>query len=151
MSFLRNDEGEIVEIVGVTRDISERKRAEQQEAELNAEIERAAVEWQRTVDALPSLIVILDHEGRVIRINKATIDSLGIGYADKIGNPVCEVGEGQPWRGMAERYRALEGDNTSSTGEITDETTGKRWNITATLSRGRNIGDLVIVTANEID
>ncbi len=53
----------------VLRDITERKRAEQ-------EIIRAKEAWERTFDAVPDLITILDKDYHILRINKAMAERL---------------------------------------------------------------------------
>jgi PAS domain S-box-containing protein len=78
ISPIRNDEGAITHFVGVKEDITERKRAEDQ-------IIRAKQEWERTFDAVPDLIMILDNEYRVVRANRATADRLGCTPKDLVG------------------------------------------------------------------
>ncbi len=53
----------------VLRDITERKRAEQ-------DIIRAKEEWERTFDAVPDLITILDKDYHILRINRAMAERL---------------------------------------------------------------------------
>jgi PAS domain S-box-containing protein len=54
----------------VIRDITERKRAEEELKELLRKIERAKQEWESTADSLPELICLVDHLGRIIRANR---------------------------------------------------------------------------------
>ena len=51
-------------ILGIITDITERKR--QQVA-----IAAAKDEWERTFDAVPDLIAILDRQHRIVRVNAA--------------------------------------------------------------------------------
>lgn len=54
-------------------------------------ITRAKTEWERTVDALPDFVALLDAEGRVVRANRV-VEQWGLGrVADVIGRPVHAV------------------------------------------------------------
>ncbi len=44
-------------------------------------------EWERTVDALPDLIFIVDRDHRITRINKAMRDRLDMAYDEVLGRP----------------------------------------------------------------
>ncbi len=58
-------------IISTLIDITERKGVE------NA-ISKAKEEWERTFDALPDLIAIIDYNHRVLRVNKAMAEHLGV-------------------------------------------------------------------------
>jgi len=62
--FILDDDGSPIGIMGVTRDISERKKAEQ-------EIARERASLQQVIDLNPYAIAITDAEGNVTRTNKA--------------------------------------------------------------------------------
>jgi PAS domain S-box-containing protein len=64
--------------LGIIRDITNRKRAEE-------ELVRASREWERTFNAVPELIAILDNEYRMIRVNKAMADKLGMTAEEVVG------------------------------------------------------------------
>jgi PAS domain S-box-containing protein len=57
---------------------TERKRAEE-------EIRRAKEEWERTFDAIPDLIAILDDEQRIVRSNNAMASGLGLSLEELVG------------------------------------------------------------------
>jgi two-component system, chemotaxis family, CheB/CheR fusion protein len=59
-------------------DITERKKAEQM-------ILHAKEEWERTFDAVPDLIAILDDRHRILRVNKAMAKRLGVAPAKCVG------------------------------------------------------------------
>ncbi len=60
------------------RDISERKKAEEA-------IIRAKEEWERTFDSVPDMIAILDNQHRVIRVNQAMAQRLGLKPEECVG------------------------------------------------------------------
>ena len=63
------------------RDVTEYKGAEQ-------ELLRAKQEWERTFDAMPDLIAILDDRHRILRANKAMAQRLGLTPEECVGK-VC--------------------------------------------------------------
>lgn len=73
---VRDDDGAVVEIIAVTRDISERKEAEQQRRE-------AEQRWQRLVEGCP--IPLLVHQGgQVAYANEALLAAAGVPSVDLI-------------------------------------------------------------------
>lgn len=75
--------GRVVGILGIARDTTERKRAEeaaQQNLELIGRIKR---EWESTADSLPQLICLLDHQGNILRTNR-TVERWNIGRVTNV-------------------------------------------------------------------
>jgi PAS domain S-box-containing protein len=116
---LRNEKGEIVAALSVTRDITDRKQAENERSQLlaservarnqaeyanklNAELlqraqeareeaEAARREWQTTFDTLADRVVIVDLEDRLIRANSGFYKQLGLEPEDCAGRTVREL------------------------------------------------------------
>ncbi|HSD58823.1 MAG TPA: PAS domain S-box protein, partial [Methanotrichaceae archaeon] len=65
-------------LISVVRDITERKRAEET-------IRQANEEWERTFNTVPDLMAILDRQNRIIRVNQAMADRLGIASDQCVG------------------------------------------------------------------
>ena len=84
LSPIKNAQGTIVGASSTAHDITEKKR-------MQDEILRAKNEWERTFDAVPDLIAVLDREQRIVRVNKAMADRLGIQPQDAIGQHCYEV------------------------------------------------------------
>jgi PAS domain S-box-containing protein len=84
LSPIKNAQGTIVGASSTAYDITERKR-------MQDEILCAKNEWERTFNAVPDLIAILDREQRIVRVNKAMADRLGIQPQDAIGQHCYEV------------------------------------------------------------
>ncbi|HEU0219556.1 MAG TPA: PAS domain S-box protein [Gallionella sp.] len=74
--------------VGVIRDLTERKQAEELVSAQHAEIERARQDWKAVFDSISQPIFLHDGEFRVIRANRA--------YAEQAGKPFQEI-IGQPY------------------------------------------------------
>ncbi len=61
---LRNDEDEIIALLGITRDVTEQKKAEE-----NLKKERDFV--STVLDTVGSIVLVLDRDGRIVRFNRA--------------------------------------------------------------------------------
>ncbi|MHC4539789.1 MAG: MASE3 domain-containing protein [Planctomycetota bacterium] len=79
-------EGQRAILVTAT-DITWRKQAEEK-------LRRAHDQWERTFEAVPDLICILDQTHRIIRVNKAVADRLGRAPEDLVGRHCYEVMHG---------------------------------------------------------
>ena len=91
MSFLRDQKGHPTGIIGVTRDISERKHAE--------EALRESEEKYRTVlEANPDPVVVYDIEGNVIYFNPAFTRVFGWTLAERLGNKMDVFVPAEAWR-----------------------------------------------------
>jgi len=91
MSFLRDQKGHPTGIIGVTRDISERKHAE--------EALRESEEKYRTVlEANPDPVVVYDIEGKVTYFNPAFTRVFGWTLAERLGNKMDIFVPAEAWR-----------------------------------------------------
>jgi PAS domain S-box-containing protein len=63
--------GQHVANIAMHTDITDRKKGE-------AVLLKAREEWERTFDALPDFIAIIDYKHRILRVNKAMADKLGV-------------------------------------------------------------------------
>lgn len=68
-------------------EIAERKKAE-------ADLRRAKEEWERTFDAVPDLIAIMDEQHRIIRANRAMVERLGSSQDKCIGSHCFQLVHG---------------------------------------------------------
>jgi len=91
MSFLRDQNGHPVGIIGVTRDISERKKAE--------EALRESEEKYRTVlEANPDPVVVYNIEGEVIYLNPAFTHVFGWTLAERLGKKMDIFVPEETWK-----------------------------------------------------
>jgi PAS domain S-box-containing protein len=95
-------EGHLLGLQGIARDVTELKRArdelEASQRELEERVRRrtrqleaAKQEWERTFDAVPDLIAIIDPDYRLVRINRAFARRLGKEPQELIGRYCYEV------------------------------------------------------------
>jgi len=78
---------EVQSVLGIATDMTERKRAEEV-------IIRAKKEWELTFDTVPDLMAILDLNHRIVRVNKAMADRLGVSPQQCIGQRCYEAVHG---------------------------------------------------------
>ena len=81
LSFLWDKDGKLREVLGVSRDITERKKAEEALRESEEEL-------QAIFDSSMNGIALLDLEGRVIRVNKRVLEVGGYDTEDISGKPL---------------------------------------------------------------
>jgi PAS domain S-box-containing protein len=84
ISPIKNRQNEIIGASSIGHDITERKRFEN-------EILDAKNEWERTFDAVPDLIAIINHQYRILRVNKSMADRLGMPAEKIVGRACYEV------------------------------------------------------------
>ena len=80
---------------GVLVDISERKRAEQQ-------LQRQTVLFQNLFKSSPEAIAVLDHEDRVLEINRSFETLFGYSQAEAQGREINDLLAPEPYRGEAQ-------------------------------------------------
>jgi PAS domain S-box-containing protein len=83
----RNPTGRVIRSYGVFSDITERKR-------LSERLQSAAEEWQTTFDSINDLVMILDREYRIVRVNAATVRFLGLPMERIVGSACFTVMHG---------------------------------------------------------
>ncbi|WP_420455349.1 PAS domain S-box protein [Rubrivirga sp.] len=81
---LRDDAGAVVGLVGVTRDVTEAKRAE-------AALQESEARTRSILDGAPDAIVTLDENDVVVDANPAVEPILGVAPADLVGQGLAEM------------------------------------------------------------
>jgi PAS domain S-box-containing protein len=84
---IRDASGRIIRSVGMVHDITERKQAEEA-------LVRAKEDWERTFASVPDLIAIIDNQHRVLRVNAAMAQRIGVKAEECIGLRCYEVVHG---------------------------------------------------------
>jgi PAS domain S-box-containing protein len=75
-------------------EVLERREADKRKLEDQLRLAReqeAKEEWERTFDTIPDLLAILDREQRIVRVNGAMADHLGMGKEDVIGKSLYDL------------------------------------------------------------
>jgi PAS domain S-box-containing protein len=85
-SLLRNPKGEVIGVMGISRDISEMKLFEKK-------LENASQEWRATFDALKDHLILIDENSVIKRCNISFSNSLGMSFHEIIGKRLFEIFE----------------------------------------------------------
>ncbi len=85
---------------------------------------RAEQEWERTFDAVPDTIMILDGKQRILRMNKAASDRFGVSPDTSIGRYCFEAVHGKDHRPTPCPFKRLRGDSEPYSQAIVDERLG---------------------------
>ncbi|MEP6706879.1 MAG: PAS domain S-box protein, partial [Pyrinomonadaceae bacterium] len=84
-SPINDDQGILIGIVGVSIDITERKRQEASLIELTSQIERQARVFNTTLSSITDFAYIFDREGRFLYANQALLDLWGLTLDEAMG------------------------------------------------------------------
>ena len=103
--------GEKSYFTSIIRDITERRQMENK-------LYKASKEWERTFDAVPDLIAIIDKDYHVSRVNKTMADSLGVEVDDCVGLICYEAVHGSNEPHILCPHRKLLDDGLEHTVEI---------------------------------
>lgn len=83
-------------------------------------VKRAAQAWRQTFDAVDFVLLTVDRQGGVQRVNRAALNLLGGGFEDWIGRPLSEFPDRQPWRAMRALLDDVFVDGRPLSGQIED-------------------------------
>jgi PAS domain S-box-containing protein len=127
---VRDKDGRIRYLIANLRDITDRMRVERSRARLERALNKAAVEWRQTFDAIEWPIFILDERGRIRRLNRAAQEVSGRSFEDNLGTLIESVAPGEPWRRASSVISSLVGETSI---EVLQDApgTGHTWQVGA--------------------
>ncbi len=116
-SVYRDESGDVVGVFAAARDITELKKAEN-------DIIRAKEEWEKTFDAVPDLIAILDTNFRIVRANKAMANRLEVIPEEAVGLTCYNVVHGLTAPPSFCPFSKLLDDGSEHTAEVHEDRIG---------------------------
>lgn len=134
--------GEVVGVSGTLRDITARKRTQEEKNRLQEEVRAAAEDWQETFDSIDLPIFLVCWEGRIRRQNRAAEALVGRG----VGRQIDRVGSGGLWGAVMELIREVRRHQASRFRQVEDGAAGRTWQLSATPTRDEvRVGERRIV------
>ncbi len=124
LSPIKDAHGDIIGVSTTANDITEKKK-------MQDEILRTKDEWERTFDAVPDLISIINRENQIVRVNKAMADRLGMQPSDAIGRPCYEIVHHSGLPSGSCPHQLLMSDGREHMQEIHEETLNGDFLVTA--------------------
>jgi PAS domain S-box-containing protein len=141
----RDPQGGVLRSLAVITDVSEQKRAAVEQQRLQEAVRRAAEEWAATFDALQSGVLVLDDQGRVVRLNRSARDLFGRSYQECLGRELSELGAGEPWS-TAGGLLATARSQGGGSGQAEDRVGGRWWDVA--VSRAGETDRTILVVRN---
>jgi PAS domain S-box-containing protein len=122
--------------LALARDVTAERQANAEREKLRAALERAGTEWQRSVDAVDTAVLVLDREGRIARLNRAARELLGRDYQEVLRRRIDDVGREEPWRSAAEVVRMSRRTGSRESAQAQDANGARTWDLSAYRSAG---------------
>ncbi len=88
-----NDKEQLVGLIHIARDISERKEIENEHNLLLASVTKAKIEWEETFDTVSEFIVLIDKDFNIKRCNKSFAGHIGLTPGELINKKCHEFFE----------------------------------------------------------
>jgi len=140
-------DGETVGRAWSFRDVTARRAVEREQAQLQDAIAQSAFQWRATFDAVDAPILILDREGRVRRLNRATRDLADKSYSELKGMPASRIGDGPLWRELHDAAMRAARDGGPVSVHVNDSAAGRTWDVSANplADSGSTDGDVIVL------
>jgi PAS domain S-box-containing protein len=123
LSPILSSDGDFIGISDIAHDITERRRFQN-------EILKEKNRWERTFDAVPDMIAIVDNHFRIVQVNRAMADSRGISPKDAVGMTCYEVVHHSSTPPTLCPHQILLQDFQSHSTDIHDDTSNKDFILT---------------------
>jgi PAS domain S-box-containing protein len=116
----------------VARDVTAERLAEEERTRLLGVVERAAAEWQRTFDAVQTALLVLDGQGRALRVNGAALSLLEVdAFSTVLGRRLTEVQDREPWSTAVRLLDRMRFQQRAAE-EVARGSDGRTWEVVAT-------------------
>lgn len=129
--------GKLIGVLGVARDITDRREAQQelldliqQRETIYQKVSRGKRDWERTFDAVPDLISIIDINHNIIRVNRAMADRCGSSPEELVGQKCCDVVHGTTGSSLCCPASVMMQDGQAHNKEVYEKKLGGFFDIT---------------------
>jgi len=118
-------------VYAVARDVTAEREAEERQAQLQAQLQRAATEWTETFDAIEFPMLLLGPRGEIARCNVPAAHLADRHVEDLPGRRLESLGDGEPWHTAAVMAEDVRGGHATAVIQVRDEASGSTWDLTA--------------------
>jgi len=138
-------------IYAIGRDITDRRRAETRQAELQAAVARSAREWRMTFDALDDPVVIVSQAGQIVRLNEAARRLAGQPHTDLLGRQLDVLEPPGLWNRAAELVECVCRTGDPATSQLRSGRDGRTWDLQVHPVSGASVGSMAaIIVAHDV-
>jgi PAS domain S-box-containing protein len=130
-------------------DITGRKLAEEEQRKLQEAIRNSASEWRLTFDAITHPVLLLEMDGRIVRLNEAARDLAGLTYEQVLHRPVGFLGQAEPWQAIGALLPQVDATGESAAAQARDEQ-GRTWDVSLSPVTSPDDQRGVVVVARDI-
>jgi PAS domain S-box-containing protein len=130
-------------------DITPRKRFEEEQRKLQEAIRKSASEWRLTFDAITHPVLLLELDGRIVRLNEAARDLAGLTYEQVLHRPVAFLGCTEPWREVCTLLAEVAATGEAAAGQAGDAE-GRSWDVSLSPVTSPDGQRGVVVVARDI-
>lgn len=125
---VRDTDGKPIRVLGAMTDVSAEQITELQRSEIEDLISRAAEEWRATFDSVDTPILLLDTDGRIVRLNRTAAEWCGDDFRHVMDIPIEEFGGGR----LSEAVRALQESSAPAVMRELTDPEGRIWSVRVT-------------------
>lgn len=126
LSPVRDSSGAVTHWVAVQRGVT--GRVGEEEEKLRQAISRSALEWRLTFDSIASPLLLLEQNGRIIRMNEAARALAGVSYEDAVHHPLSALGDSPPWPTVQALAAQVAATPVPATAQVRDAP-GRTWDV----------------------
>jgi PAS domain S-box-containing protein len=123
-------------------------RGEERQTELPRLSRRSALEWRLTFDAIASPLLLVEPDGRIIRMNEAARDLAGATYEGAIHRPLAVLGDRHPWKAVEPLLWEVADTGRRANAQVRDRE--KAWDISVSPVEGPDGGRWAVVVVLDI-
>ncbi|HJQ27149.1 MAG TPA: ATP-binding protein [Blastocatellia bacterium] len=134
---------------GMITDITERKRADEEQAQLHLALQCVSAEWRLMFDAASAPMLMLDAEGRVLRMNQTAQRLAGWSYEQALGQRLTDLSASSLWVVTSWLAAHAIKRRRMQSCEVHEEPADRWWEITASQFADTAIGARVIVVLRD--
>jgi PAS domain S-box-containing protein len=134
---------------GLITDITDRKRADAEQAQLHLTLQCISAEWRLMFDAADTPMLMLDLGGRVLRMNQAAQRLAGQPYEQCLGQPVTGLSPSALWVVTAWLAAHAGKCHRTQSCEVYEEPAGCWWEVTASQFADAASGERIIAVLRD--